>query len=58
LSTRSLPVWLGWIALLLGILAVAGPLGFAAFLLFPLWVLAVSIVLFRAGTAAAEPATA
>ena len=56
LSTRSLPVWLGWIALLLGILAVAGPLGFIAFLLFPLWVLAVSIVLFRAGTAA--PATA
>jgi hypothetical protein len=57
LSTRSLPVWLGWIALLLGILAVAGPLGFIAFLLFPLWVLAVSIVLFRAGTAAAAPAT-
>ena len=57
-STRSLPVWLGWIALVLGILAVAGPLGFAAFLLFPLWVLAVSIVLFRAGTAAAAPATA
>ena len=58
LSTRSLPVWLGWIALVLGILAVAGPLGFIAFLLFPLWVLAVSIVLFRAGTAAAAPATA
>jgi hypothetical protein len=57
LSTRSLPVWLGWIALLLGILAVAGPLGFIAFLLFPLWVFAVSIVLFRAGTAAAAPAT-
>ena len=57
LSTRSLPVWLGWIALVLGILAVAGPLGFIAFLLFPLWVLAVSIVLFRAGTAAAAPAT-
>ena len=58
LSTRSLPVWLGWIALVLGILAVAGPLGFIAFLLFPLWVLAVSIVLLRAGTAAAAPATA
>jgi hypothetical protein len=47
LSSRSLPAWLGWIALLLGILAVAGPLGFIAFLLFPLWVLAVSIVLYR-----------
>jgi hypothetical protein len=57
LSTRSLPVWLGWIALLLGIFAVAGPLGFIAFLLFPLWVLAVSIVLFRAGTPAAATTT-
>jgi hypothetical protein len=55
LSARSLPVWLGWVALLLGIFAIAGPLGFIAFLLFPLWVLAVSIVLFRAGTRAAAP---
>src|SRR5215216_2658661 len=36
LSSRSLPVWLGWVALALGILAMAGPLGFIAFLLFPL----------------------
>jgi hypothetical protein len=56
LSARSLPVWLGWIALVLGILAVAGPLGFIAFLLFPVWVLAVAVVLLRAGTATA-PAT-
>jgi hypothetical protein len=57
LSTRSLPVWLGWVALVLGILAVAGPLGFITFVLFPLWVLAVAVILFRAGTGPA-PATA
>jgi len=56
LSTRSLPVWLGWVALVLGVLAVAGPLGYIAFLLFPLWVLAVAVVLFRVGAGAA-PAT-
>jgi hypothetical protein len=47
LASRSLPVWIGWLALLLGILAVAGPLGFIAFLAFPIWVLIVSIALFR-----------
>lgn len=49
LSTRSLPVWAGWVALVLGMLALAGPLGFITFLLFPLWVAAVAIVLFRRG---------
>ena len=47
LAARSLPVWIGWLALLLGLLAVAGPLGFIAFLAFPIWVLIVSIALFR-----------
>ena len=51
LSSRSLPVWIGWLALLLGILAVAGPLGFVAFLAFPIWVLVTSIALFRRVTA-------
>ena len=47
LASRSLPVWIGWLALLLGILAVAGPLGFIAFLAFPIWVLIASIALFQ-----------
>jgi len=51
LVSRSLPVWIGWLALLLGILAVAGPLGFVAFLAFPIWVLIASIALFRRATA-------
>ncbi len=50
LASRSLPVWIGWLALLLGILAVAGPLGFVAFLAFPIWVLIASIALFRCAT--------
>jgi hypothetical protein len=51
LASRSLPVWIGWLSLLLGILAVAGPLGFIAFLAFPIWVLIASIALFRRTTA-------
>jgi hypothetical protein len=58
LAARSLPIWLGWVALVLGILALAGPLGFIAFLLFPLWVLAVSITLFRRTGTPETPATA
>jgi hypothetical protein len=56
LASRSLPVWIGWLALVLGILAVAGPLGFVAFLAFPIWILIVSIALFR--RTAASPAMA
>jgi len=56
LVSRSLPVWIGWISLLLGILALLGPLGFIAFLAFPIWVLIVSIALFRrVGTPTAPP---
>ncbi len=47
LTTRSLPVWLGWITLILGVVAIAGPLGFVAFLLSPIWVLVVAITLLR-----------
>src|SRR5688572_1916868 len=51
LASRSLPVWIGWLSLLLGIFAVAGPLGFIAFLAFPIWVLIASIALFRRAAA-------
>lgn len=47
LASRSLPTWLGWVSLVLGVLALAGPAGFIAFLLFPVWVLVVAVVLFR-----------
>lgn len=44
---RPLPSWLGWVALVIGVVSILGPLGFFAFLAFPLWIAAVSIVLFR-----------
>jgi MFS family permease len=55
LGSRSLPVWIGWLSLLLGILALLGPLGFIAFLAFPIWVLIVSIAVFRRVSAPATP---
>ena len=55
LRTRVLPVWLGWVALLLGILAVT-PAGFFAFLAAILLTVVFSILLFlRAGAAAGGP---
>jgi hypothetical protein len=47
LRSGALPRWLAWASVGLGILAVAGPLGAVAFLITPLWTLAVGIVLFR-----------
>lgn len=41
-----LPKWLAWISVALGVLSVAGPLGFIAFLAFPLWAILVSILLY------------
>lgn len=52
LRSAVLPRWLGWAAVVLGVLAMAGPAGFIAFLVFPLWVLAVSVVLFQRGDGA------
>jgi hypothetical protein len=40
-----LPSWLGWIGLVIGIVALFGPGGFAAFFVGPLWVLAAGLLL-------------
>lgn len=45
LRYRQLPVWLGWLALLIGVVAVT-PVGFFAFLGTMAWVLIVSILIF------------
>jgi hypothetical protein len=45
LTTRSLPTWLARVTLALGVLAIAGPAGAIAFLLFPIWVLITAAVL-------------
>ena len=52
LSTKSLPVWIGWVSLLLGIMGLAGPLGFIAFIAIMPWTLIVAILLYRRGTVA------
>jgi hypothetical protein len=54
IRSRVLPPWLGWAALVIGIAAIT-PVGFFAFLVFLVWTLVVSILLWRA---AAPPAPA
>ncbi|HEX8065949.1 MAG TPA: hypothetical protein VF520_05435 [Thermoleophilaceae bacterium] len=46
-----LPGWLGWAAILIGVVALT-PIGFVAFLGALIWVLIASILLYRQGTAA------
>jgi hypothetical protein len=42
-----MPRWLAWASVGLGVIAVAGPLGAVAFMITPLWTLAIGIVLLR-----------
>jgi hypothetical protein len=51
LKAGALPKWLGWTGLLLGIISFT-PVGFAAFALAGLWIIAVSIVMSRSAAAA------
>jgi hypothetical protein len=56
LGSRALPKWLGWAALVIGIVALT-PAGFFAFLAFMLWTVITGIVIWRARSAE-PPATA
>lgn len=47
LRFRALPIWLGWASVVLAIIGLIGPISWIVLLLFPLWVLATSIVLYR-----------
>lgn len=60
LRNRTLPSWLAWASIVLGLLAIAGPLGAIAFLITPLWTIALGIVLMRRGAhdVAGAPAVA
>ena len=54
LQTGVLPRWLAWVSLLVALVLLIAPIGWAALLFaFPLWVLAVSVLLWRG---AEEPA--
>jgi hypothetical protein len=46
LSTGVLPKWLGWIALVVGLISLVGPGGFLGFFVGPLWLLVAGIMLF------------
>jgi hypothetical protein len=45
LNSHIVPRWLGWIALVIGIISLAGPGGFLGFFGAPLWLLVVGIML-------------
>lgn len=42
LKTKALPTWLAWASIVLGLLAPAGPGGFAPFMLLPVWAVVVA----------------
>jgi hypothetical protein len=59
LRSGALPKWLGWWAIVAGVVSLAGPIGFAGAPLAGLWIIIASIVLSmqaRSGPAAAQPA--
>jgi hypothetical protein len=61
LRTRSLPRWLAWVSLLIALVLIVLPIGWAGLIFaFPLWVLVVSFILWSASagtTAAGSPVT-
>jgi hypothetical protein len=58
LRTGVLSRWLAWVSLVLAVVLVIGPIGWLGlFFGFPLWVLAVSVLLWRRSAAERPPAT-
>jgi hypothetical protein len=51
--TRMLPVWLGWVTVLLGVVCLT-PVGFFALLLGLVWIVLVSVLLYRRETGPTE----
>ncbi|MGA8725029.1 MAG: hypothetical protein WB565_08295 [Acidimicrobiales bacterium] len=47
LRSATLPKWLGWVSVVFGVLALAGPAGAIAFLIAPVWALVTGIVILR-----------
>jgi Domain of unknown function (DUF4386) len=59
LRSGVLPKWLGWVAIIGGVISLAGPIGFIGALIAALWVIVASIMLSlqARGPASARPAT-
>jgi hypothetical protein len=47
LKTKILPAWLAWVSFVLAVVALAGPLGFFAFLAMGIWILIVAFFMWR-----------
>ena len=47
LRTRILPVWLAWVSFVLGVVALAGPLGFFSLPAMGVWILIVAFLMWR-----------
>jgi hypothetical protein len=47
LKTRIMPIWLAWVSFLLAVVALAGPIGFFAFLATGIWILIVAFLMWR-----------
>jgi MFS family permease len=47
LKTRVVPVWLAWVSFVLAVVALAGPVGFFAFLASGIWILIVAYFMWR-----------
>ncbi|MGY2874278.1 hypothetical protein ACVW00_001468 [Marmoricola sp. URHA0025 HA25] len=45
LREQALPTWLCWASIVLGVMAPLGPLGFAPFMLFPVWTVVVAAMI-------------
>jgi hypothetical protein len=45
LTSRVLPVWLGWVAIVGGVVSLSGPGGFVGLFLAPIWILIAGIML-------------
>jgi hypothetical protein len=57
LRYAALPRWLGWVSILVGIVLLIGPIGWAGLIFAtPIWTLIVSVVVWRRGEAVASPA--
>jgi hypothetical protein len=55
LRTHALPAWLGWVALVFGVVSIT-PIGFFGIFVLLLWSLVVSVLVYRRGAAPAETA--
>lgn len=57
LGTKVLPAWFGWVSVVIGVVAAAGPLAIFTFLASGIWILVLSGMLYR-GAAASSPSSA